>query len=317
MNGASAEGHSFVVSSSDEAGNASDSHEVSMAVYQPVSGQQPQGGSGDINQTFTHNADGSLTLHLTVNTALNEQFSEGLTNLDFDLSFDPAHIAGGSIKPADISSPATLIMVNDDVPGTITVSQIYFNGLDLQAGDSIMDVTFSLSANSASFNVENVLMNDDVAMSGSISSVGIESHSGTAGDDVFMLDGVYTNVESDGSDTFIVTDQVDTSVVIDFESESDKIEMTMLLDAAGYSEDNAATQVSGDTLDLADLISGNDSSLDNTFGGSFDSETNVLELFVDTDSSDGVSIESYEVTLSEGSDFDDDDLSVNFAAFIA
>ena len=102
-----------------------------------------------------------------------------------------------------------------------------------------------------------------------------------------------------------------------FESESDKIEMTMLLDAAGYSEDNTATQVSGDTLDLADLISGNDSSLDNTFGGSFDSETNVLELFVDTDSSDGVSMESYEVTLSEGSDFDDDDLSVNFAAFIA
>ena len=317
VNGASAEGHSFSVVATDEADNVSSSQDVSMAVYQPISGQQPQGGSGDINQTFTHNADGSVTLHLTVNTELNEQFSEGLTNLDFDLSFDPAHIAGGSIKPADISSPATLIMVNDDVPGTLTVAQVYFNGLDLQAGDSIMDVTFNLSANSASFYIENVLMNDDVAMSGSISSVGVESHSGTAGDDVFMLDGVYTNVESDGSDTFIVTDQVDTSVVIDFESESDKIEMTMLLDAAGYSEDNAATQVSGDTLDLADLISGNDSSLDNTFGGSFDSETNVLELFVDTDSSDGVSMESYEVTLSEGSDFDDDDLSVNFAAFIA
>ena len=128
---------------------------------------------------------------------------------------------------------------------------------------------------------------------------------------------MHANVDTgEGSDTLVVTSQVDSSVVVSFDSESDSIDMSVLLDAAGYSADEQ--QVSGSTPDLADLISGNDSSLDNAFGGIFDANDNVLELFVDTDSStDGVSIETYEVTLSEGSEFEDDDLSADFSAFIA
>jgi hypothetical protein len=60
-----------------------------------------------------------------------------------------------------------------------------------------------------------------------------------------------------------------------------------------------------------------DSLVDGAFGGSLDAETNVLTLFVDDDlSTDGASLE-VEVTLSEGSEFDDEDLSTDFSAFIA
>jgi hypothetical protein len=314
--GASADGYSFSVVATDAAGNSSSAQTVSMGVYQTVSGQQPVDGGGDIQQTFTHNADGSITLSLTVDPSLSDQFDD-VTNLDLDLSYNPSDIDGGSISSADISSPATFIMANDSVPGTLSVGQIYFNGLDLQAGNSIMDVTFNLSADNASFDVNNVLMNDDVAMGSSSASVSVASASGdsSTGDDIFMLEGGYSNVQSGGSDTFVVSSQVDESVVIDFDSESDTIEMAMLLDAAGYSEDDAATNLG--FVDLDALLTDGNADLNNAFGASFDEESSVLELFVDTDKTNGVSIESYEVTLSDSSDFDDDDLSADFSAFIA
>ena len=79
----------------------------------------------------------------------------------------------------------------------------------------------------------------------------------------------------------VVTDQVDASVVVDFDSGSDKFDMTQLLSDA-----------------------------ESEFGGSFDDKTNVLTFTVDNNA-------VAEVTLSEGSDFEEDDLSADLSAFIA
>jgi hypothetical protein len=82
--------------------------------------------------------------------------------------------------------------------------------------------------------------------------------------------------------------------------------------------DQLAHQVSGDTPNIADLISDADSSLDNAFGGYLDDTTNVLTVFADVASSAGeVDMQTLEVTLDEGSTIEDDDLAVTLSAFIA
>ena len=99
-----------------------------------------------------------------------------------------------------------------------------------------------------------------------------------------------------------------------------------MLDSAGYTglssdadaADHLAHQVSGDTPNIADLISDADSSLDNAFGGYLDDTTNVLTVFADVASSAGeVDMQTLEVTLDEGSTIEDDDLAVTLSAFIA
>ena len=88
--------------------------------------------------------------------------------------------------------------------------------------------------------------------------------------------------------------------------------------AVGDAADQSAHQVNGNIPNLADLISDNDGSLDNAFGGYLDDSTNVLTIFTDVDSSAGsVDMQSIEVTLGEDSSVEDDDLSVTFSAFIA
>ena len=92
--------------------------------------------------------------------------------------------------------------------------------------------------------------------------------------------------------------------------------MTQILEAAGYSEGDAV-EVSGSAPDIADLVSNGDESLDNAFGGYFNDDTDVLTLFIDADSSAGVTnVESIEVTLSDDSEFNDD-LSVNCSLIAA
>jgi hypothetical protein len=66
---------------------------------------------------------------------------------------------------------------------------------------------------------------------------------------------------------------------------------------------------------LAD--NGYDADDSSAYSGLFDDVTNVLSITIDTDPSEGVSNTTYEVTLTEGSEFEDDDLSANFSAFIA
>ena len=155
----------------------------------------------------------------------------------------------------------------------------------------------------------------------------VETFVGTEGEDVYALvDGVADVNSGAGSDTFIVSENTGENILVDFESGVDTLELGLLLDSAGYTglssgadaADQLAHQVSGDTPNIADLISDADSSLDNAFGGYLDDTTNVLTVFADVASSAGeVDMQTLEVTLDEGSTIEDDDLAVTLSAFIA
>ncbi|MGB1383525.1 MAG: hypothetical protein ACPG8S_06410, partial [Porticoccaceae bacterium] len=108
--------------------------------------------------------------------------------------------------------------------------------------------------------------------------------------------------------------------IADFESGTDTIDITAALIEAGYTESDSLTQLmSADmSADILDLINGNDGSLDNMFGGSFDESSNLLTVFADTNSEEGVAeIASYQVEVGDNSTVDDDDITVNFSTFIA
>ena len=288
-----ASGYNFTVIAEDAAG-LSAQQDVSMAVYQTVSGGGLQSGSGDINQSITDNQNGSFTLHLEFNGALLADGADAISEVSFDLYYSPAEISGGSLSDY-VSQQGGVNLVNEVSPGHIQVSQMYF---DPVATSAILDFTFELQSDVAGFSVDGVAINgNSEGYTGSGAVVHLDVQNGTSGDDVFMLEGGYSNIYTgEGVDTLIVTDQVDASVVVDFDSGSDKFDMSQLLSDAGYTADSL---------------------VDGAFGGSLDAETNVLTLFVDDDlSTEGASLE-VEVTLSEGSEFDEDDLSADFSAFIA
>jgi hypothetical protein len=103
-----------------------------------------------------------------------------------------------------------------------------------------------------------------------------------------------------------------------FESGEDSIDLSAILTAAGYTGDSSLTKLSEADIsdDILDLVSGDDSSLDNLFGGSYNEDTNVLTIFADTDSEQGVTqVKSMQIQLSEDSTIDEDDITAT--SFIA
>ena len=103
-----------------------------------------------------------------------------------------------------------------------------------------------------------------------------------------------------------------------FESGEDSIDISAILTAAGYTNDSSLSQLSDADIsdDILDLISDDDSSLDNLFGGSYDEDANVLTIFADTDSEQGVTqVESMQIQLSDDSTIDEDDITAT--SFIA
>jgi len=316
--GASAPGYSFTVVATDGSGNETELP-VSVAVADVVSGVSPTVSQGDIEQRFTQNSDGSITLQLLLNETV-------VTDaVDFELHYNTDDLVGGAISASQIAAPSGPVgfTFNEVAEGQIAVGQMYFPAaFDAASGLPVMEVTFELQAGvtATSFEVTNIRTGfEETPMDGSTSSLNIAVHTGTDGADVFTLEGGVSNVQSGaGSDIFIATDQIDSSVLIDFESGVDSIEMSQLLEAAGYTDADSVTQVSGATPDIADLIAGNDGSLDSTFGGYLDDSSNILTLFVDADSSAGaVDMQAYEITLGDGATVEDEDLSVTFSAFIA
>jgi hypothetical protein len=287
---ARASGYDFNVVATDGAGNSS-VQAVSVGVYQVVSGPQSTAYEAAVSQEFTHNPDGTISLNLVFDKEQAGQ--EGLVqNIDFDLTYDSGTIANMTMSyPAD---PLYAIS-NENQAGTIDFSHVYFRGEGLQTAESILQVTFDLiNGESTEFTVSNVTIGSDDAVivdsDGVQSSVSVNIQYGTSGDDIFELGAGYSNVYTgDGVDTLIVTDDADASVVVDFDSGSDKFDMAQLLSGAGYDAD---------------------SDLEGVFGASLDGGTNVLSFTINEEL-------VAEVTLSDGSEFDDDDLSADFSAFIA
>jgi hypothetical protein len=245
------------------------------------------------------------------------------------LSYNTGEI--GELSASQISSPSrpTMSFNNHVDDGELAVAQIYFPVSEsLQASEPFLEVDFNLQSDvsSASFNVSGVIVGTEDVPSSSY-NLTVETYVGTEGEDVYALvDGVADVNSGTGSDTFIVSENTGENILVDFESGVDTLELGLLLDSAGYTglssgadaADQLAHQVSGDTPNIADLISDADSSLDNAFGGYLDDTTNVLTVFADVASSAGeVDMQTLEVTLDEGSTIEDDDLVVTLSAFIA
>ena len=116
--------------------------------------------------------------------------------------------------------------------------------------------------------------------------------------------------------------------LVDFESGVDSIDASVALMALGYTglstaldggaQQNKLSALTDVSADILELVSNNDTSLNNAFGSYFDDASNVLTLFVDTDASlESQMIETFEIDVGEGNTVEDDDLTVTFNTFIA
>jgi hypothetical protein len=321
--------YDFTVVATDAAG-LTDEQQVTLNVAEVVAGAAASATeSGAIEQRFVQNSDGSITLQLFVSAATAVNYANGIENFDLVLNYDSSQV--GSIVANQISAPANpfISLANDTVDGEVAVAQIYFpNPYSVSSGTPIMEVDFNLldGVSSATFGVSGVIIGMDDAESSSY-DVSVTTYAGTDDADIFALvDGVADVNSGAGSDIFVVTEDTDTNILVDFESGIDTLELGMLLGSAGYTglsansnaADQSAHQMNGNIPNLADLISDNDDSLDNAFGGYLDDSTNVLTIFTDVDSSAGsVDMQSIEVTLGDDSTVEDEDLTATFSAFIA
>jgi hypothetical protein len=321
--------YDFTVVATDAVG-LTDEQQVSLNVAEVVAGASASATeAGAIEQRFVQNSDGSMTLQLFVSAATAANYANGIENLDLVLTYDSSQV--GSIVADQISAPANpfISLANDTVDGEVSVAQIYFpTAYSLSSGTPIMEVDFNLldGVSSATFGVSGVIIGMDDVDSSSY-DVSATTYAGTDDADVFALvDGVADVNSGAGSDIFVVTEDTDANILVDFESGVDTLELGLLLDSAGYTglsansdaADQSAHQVNGNIPSIADLISDNDGSLDNAFGGYLDDSTNVLTIFTDVDSSAGsVDMQAIEVTLGEDSTIEDEDLTATFSAFIA
>jgi hypothetical protein len=276
-----------------------------------------------IDHSYSYNSDGKITLKLSIgkNTGIADA---NITNLDFDLTYDSAVVGQVDSDPASIEAdPAAFFAVADqDSTDTLSISLGFIDGYDTAAGLAIFEHTFDAPSQAVTgdlFTVSNVTIGDLVAdkvLSDSSSSISeLPNNVGTIDDDVVILKDGFANVNLGlGADTLIIDPDYNADIVIDFVSGEDLIDMTKILEANGYG-DGDALQVSGSTPDLADLISNSDESLDNAFGGYFNSDTDVLTLFVDANPTAGLTeIDAVEVTLN-ALDIKDEDISADYANF--
>jgi hypothetical protein len=149
------------------------------------------------------------------------------------------------------------------------------------------------------------------------------TYTGTSEADVFALvDGSADITSGAGEDVFVLDPTSDSAAhtITDFESGVDSIDISAALVAAGYTTDNAPTQLlSADmSADILDLINGDDGSLDNLFGANYDEDNNTLTVFADSDASAGATdMDSLQIILDDSATVDDEDIVANLSPFIA
>ncbi|MDB3926457.1 cadherin repeat domain-containing protein, partial [Porticoccaceae bacterium] len=229
--------YDFTVVATDDAGLFG-VQQVTLDVAAVVEGASASATeSGAIEQRFVQNSDGSMTLQLFITDAVAANYVDGIENLDMVLEYDADQI--GVITASQITAPADplIYLANDSVVGEVTIAQIYFpTPYSASTSSPIIEVNFDMldGVSSATFDVSGVILGmDDV--SGSSYDVSVTTYSGTDGSDVFALVGGMSDVNSGaGSDIFVVTEDTDANILVDFESGVDSLELGLLLDSAGY-----------------------------------------------------------------------------------
>jgi hypothetical protein len=148
-------------------------------------------------------------------------------------------------------------------------------------------------------------------------------YTGTDNGDDFGLSDVDTVITSGAGEDQFILDSVSASAthaITDFESGVDTIQMGKIMVSAGYTIEDAPTQLASADMsaDILDLVNGDDSSLDNLFGATYDEDSNTLTVFADNDSSVGATdMNSIQITLDENATVEDEDIVANLSPFIA
>ena len=248
-------------------------------------------------------------------SGLNLVRTSSAAGYDFDGQSYDVLISGDTGSGSDDVSSALSI---DSATGAVTLAgQVNYQ--------NVSNYNFTVTADNGSDSAA-----QDVGLVVADTLVTSESYQGTDNADVIALGLGSADVASgNGEDVFVVAQSLDewsasAHTLTDFDSSSDTIDVSAALLAAGYTgisavdgvEENQLNQMTNVSSDILDLISGNDSSLDNAIGSYFDDATNVLTIFADSDASAGSSsIESIEISVGDSSTVEEDDLTLT--AFIA
>ena len=245
----------------------------------------------------------------TGSSAINFSISSNAAGFAFDGQDHNLVLAAEAVVPA-----AELVI--DNAAGTVS--------LDAAANSDVMPAY--------SFTVDGTDADGDAIGSQTVPVVVVDqivnadasSYTGTADEDVFALaDGSAEITSGAGEDEFILDPAFAsaTHTITDFESGVDAIDISAALVAAGYNaSDNVPTQLASAEMsaDILDLVNGDDSSLDNLFGATYDDASNTLTVFADSDSSAGsTDMDSFQITLDDSATVEDDDIVANLSAFIA
>jgi hypothetical protein len=254
----------------------------------------------------------SITFDITEgasgSSAINFTASSNAAGYAFDGQSHDLVLAAAEVIPA-----AELVI--DNTAGTVS--------LDAAANSDVMPVY--------GFTVDGTDTDGDAIGSQTVPVVVVDqvvnadasSYTGTAEADVFALaDGSAEITSGTGADVFAFIPTMESAIhtITDFESGVDSIDISAALLAAGYTAHNAPAQLTSADMsaDILDLANGNDSSLDNLFGATYDEDSNTLTVFADSDSSAGATdMDSFQITLDENATVEDDDIVASLSPFIA
>jgi len=265
-------------------------------------GQWPGSAPADLASITFDIAEGA-----TGSSAINFSISSNAAGFAFDGQSHDLVLAAEAVVPA-----AELLI--DNAAGTVS--------LDAPANSDVMPAY--------SFTVDGTDADGDAIGSQTVPVVVVDqvvnadasSYTGTDDADVFLLESGSVEITSNGgSDTFVFypgNDELDVTIN-DFESGVDSIDIGAAMLAAGYTVDNAPSQLLDANIpeDIMNLIIGDDSSLDNLFGASYDATTNIVNMFADINPNEGVvDIGDTQVALDESASFEDDDFTVDLSPFI-
>jgi hypothetical protein len=148
-------------------------------------------------------------------------------------------------------------------------------------------------------------------------------YTGTDNGDDFGLSDVDTVITSGAGEDQFILDSVSASAthtITDFESGVDTIQMGKIMVSAGYTSEDALEKLDSAQMsaNILELVNGDDSSLDNYFGATYDEDSNTLTVFADNDSSVGATdMNSIQITLDDSATVEDDDIVANLSPFIA
>ncbi|MGC6480647.1 MAG: cadherin repeat domain-containing protein, partial [Porticoccaceae bacterium] len=295
----------------DDFDNDASTDSYVLASWTSLFGSWPNSVPADLMTLTFDIAEGATGM-----SAINFTTSSNAAGFAFDGQSHDVVISAES-EPSEPESMSSQLSI-DAATGIVTLA----GEADYQ---TVSNYNFTVTANNGADSAS-----QDVGLVVADALVTSDSYQGTDDADVIALDtGSATVASGNGEDVIAIAQSLDewsasAHTLTDFDSSTDTIDVSAALLAVGYTglssiegvEENQLNQMTNVSTEVLDLISNNDSSLDNAFGSYFDDATNVLTIFADSDSSAGSSsIESIEISVEGDSTVEEDDLTLT--AFIA